>query len=298
MIQQPASNHSLSKLPDIIFLTGMSGAGRSSTLKIFENLGYHIIDNLPCFMLSQIKEGLASQKMVTPLVVGFDIRSFQDEDALLSSIMQDFREKYQVRLLFLECQTDVLLKRYNVSRQRHPFEGKTLPQAIEQERLCLKPLREVADHVIDTSAITSVTLGRVIRNIFSHATSENLQIRIMSFSYRRGLPPEADVVLDARFLENPHYEKNLKKKTGLDEDVVKFIVRDKSWRPVFDSIKKMLTPTLAGFKNSGRSYLTIGIGCTGGQHRSVFMVEQLGAYLQSKGETVLIEHRENSHWHV
>lgn len=285
------------KLPDIIFITGLSGAGRSSTLKIFENLGYNIIDNLPCFMLSQLKEGLAAKKIETPLVVGFDVRSLQDEDDLLKSILQDFREKYKVRLLFLECHTDVLLKRYNVSRHRHPFEGRTVLQAIENERKSLEPIKEIADHVIDTSVISVVTLGRVLRNIFSRITSPDLQIRVMSFSYRRGLPPEADIVLDARFLENPHYEENLQRKTGQDADVIKYIIRDKSWRPVFESIKQMLTPTIAGFKNSGRSYLTIAIGCTGGQHRSVFMVEQLGAYLNSLGENTLIEHRESKKWH-
>ena len=286
-----------SKLPDIIFLTGMSGAGRSSTLKIFENIGYNIIDNLPCFMLSQLKEGLAAKKIAFPLVVGFDIRSLQDEDDLLNSIIQDFRQKHKVSLLFLECHTDILLKRYNVSRQRHPFEGSTLLEAIESERFCLAPIKENADNVIDTSVVSVVTLGRVLRNIFSRPTSPNIQIRIMSFSYRRGLPPEADIVLDARFLENPHYENILQKKTGQDQEVINFIVRDKSWRPVFESIRKMLSPTIAGFKNSGRSYLTIAIGCTGGQHRSVFMAEQLGAYLQSLGETISIEHRESKKWH-
>lgn len=286
-----------SKLPDIIFLTGMSGAGRSSTLKIFENLGYNIIDNLPCFMLSQLKEGLEAKKIELPLVVGFDVRSLQDEGDALNSIIQDFRQKYKLSLLFLECHTEILLKRYNVSRQRHPFGGTTLLEAIEKERHCLSPIKENADNVIDTSVISVVTLGRVLRNIYSHPTSPDLQIRIMSFSYRRGLPPEADIVLDARFLENPHYEESLQKKTGMDQDVVKFIIRDKSWRPVFDSIKQMLSPTIAGFKNSGRSYLTIAIGCTGGQHRSVFMVEQLGAYLESLGETISIEHRESTTWH-
>jgi UPF0042 nucleotide-binding protein len=283
-------------LPDIIFLTGMSGAGRSSCLKIFENLGYNVIDNLPCFMLPQLNEGLKTGKITLPLVVGFDVRSFQNENDSLEIILQDFRKKQTVRLLFLECHTEILLKRYNASRQVHPLGGRTLLEAIERERQGLSSLKEKADHIIDTSVISVVTLGRVLRNIFSHSTSPNLQVRLMSFSYRRGLPPEADMVLDARFLENPHYEEHLKKKTGKDPEVVKFIVRDKSWKPVLNSIEQMLMPILEGFKNSGRSYLTIAIGCTGGQHRSVFMVEQLGLYLESLDENVFIEHRESAQW--
>jgi UPF0042 nucleotide-binding protein len=114
----------------------------------------------------------------------------------------------------------------------------------------------------------------------------------MSFSYRRGLPPEADIVLDARFLENPFYEEPLRKLTGKDREVAKFLMRDKSWQPVFESIKQMLGPTIDGFKNSGRSYLTIAIGCTGGQHRSVFAVEQMAVYLTNLSESVFVEHRE------
>lgn len=286
------NNQVLLNLPDIIFVTGMSGAGRSSTLKIFENLGYNTIDNLPYFMLEDLYKGITSEKLRLPLVVGFNVRSFNDERDQFSMILHQFKQKYKVRLVFLDCQNDILLKRYNVSRQRHPFGEKNLLEGIEHERDQLKTIKESADHVIDTSVVSVITLGRVLRNIFGRAATPKLQIRLMSFSYRRGLPPEADMVLDARFLENPYYEDHLQKLTGQDPEVAAFLKRDQSWNPVFDSIKQMLTPMLAGFKYSGRTYLTIAIGCTGGQHRSVYSVEQLGAYLKELGENVFIEHRE------
>lgn len=279
-------------LPDIIFVTGMSGAGRSSALKIFENLGYATIDNLPSFMLEQFYQGLVNGKIQAPLVVGFNVRSFNDEDQQFETVLERFRQKFKVRLLFLECQNDVLSKRYNVSRQLHPFKEKTLLEGIERERDHLQLIREQADHVIDTSVISVVTLGRVLRNIFARAASPKLQIRLMSFSYRRGLPPEADMILDARFLENPYYEEHLRSLTGKDKIVADFITRDPSWEPVFSSIKQVLFPMLTGFKQSGRTYLTIAVGCTGGQHRSVFCVEQLSAYLQELGENIYVEHRE------
>lgn len=286
------------KLPDIIFVTGVSGAGRSSALKIFENLGYNIIDNLPCFMLPTLKEGLQSNNLNLPVIVGLDVRSLESGADILKETLEDFRENYKVRLLFLECQTDILLKRYNVSRHRHPFKGLTLLEAIENERECLEPIKDISDHIINTSVISVVTLGRVLRNIFSRPSSPDIEIRVMSFSYRKGIPPEADIVLDARFLENPYYEENLRDQSGLDEDVKKFIIRDKNWRSVFESMKQMLDPTITGFKNSGRSYLTIAIGCTGGQHRSVFIAEQIGIHLKNSGESIHIEHRESSSWHL
>ncbi|MBX3457185.1 MAG: RNase adapter RapZ [Candidatus Paracaedibacteraceae bacterium] len=279
-------------LPDLIFVTGMSGAGRSTALKVFEDLGYTIIDNLPQCLLVGLIDGLKNQRISLPLVLGMDVRAIGAEVESFLEIVDDLRGFYEVRLLYLGCQNDILMKRYNVSRHRHPYGVKSLAEGIQEERERLSPIKSAADHVIDTSVLSVVTLGRVLKNIFGRPTSPQLQIRIMSFSYRRGIPPEADMVLDARFLDNPHYEEHLQPLTGRDDPVAKFLTHDKSWSGVFSSIKNMLLPTLTGFKNSGRSYLTIACGCTGGQHRSVFMAEQIALYLKDLGETVFIEHRE------
>ena len=278
--------------PDLIFVTGMSGAGRSTALKVFEDLGYTIIDNLPQCLLAQAIQEINHNKIDLPLVLGMDVRAIGTEVNNFIGTIDDLRSQYSVRLLYLGCQNDVLMKRYNVSRHRHPYGTKTLAEGIQEERERLSPIKAAADHVIDTSVLSVVTLGRVLKNIFGHPSSPQLQVRVMSFSYRRGIPPESDMVLDARFLENPHYEENLQPLTGRDEPVAKFLKRDKSWDRVFTSVMNMLEPTLAGFKSSGRSYLTISCGCTGGQHRSVFIAEQIALYLRDNGETVSIEHRE------
>lgn len=280
------------KLPDFIFITGMSGAGRSTALKVFEDLGYTIIDNLPQYLFSYLHEGIQQGNLNLPLVVGVDVKTLEGQVGNFLRTVNDLRKIYSVKLLYLGCHNDILIKRYNVSRHRHPYGYKTLSEGIQHERKSLAPIREAADHVIDTSVLSVVTLGRVLKNIFTRATSPQLQIRLISFSYRKGLPPDADIVLDARFLENPHYEEHLQPLTGRDEPVAKFLYHDKSWYSVFEALKQTFGPTLKGFKNSGRSYLTIACGCTGGQHRSVFMVEELAKYLKELGENVVVEHRE------
>lgn len=279
-------------LPDVTFITGMSGAGRSTALKVFENLGYRIIDNLPQYLFMYLQQGIEGGDLELPLVVGMDVRALGAEVESFLTTLNDLRQSYTVKLLYLGCQNDVLMKRYNVSRHRHPYGRKTLAEGIQHERECLAPVEAAADHVIDTSLLSVVTLGRVLKNIFTRPCSPQLQIRLMSFSYRRGLPPDSDMVLDARFLENPHYEEHLQPLTGRDPAVTQFLQHDRSWDSVFSSIKQALEPTLQGFKSSGRSYLTVACGCTGGQHRSVFMVEQLALYLKELGENVIIEHRE------
>ncbi len=275
----------------IIFLTGMSGAGRSTAIKVFEDLGYATIDNLPHFLMESLLDAIDSHKIDLPLVVAFDIRSYDLDVSKLYKTINEYRLRYEVRLLFLECSNEVLLKRYSATRHRHPLSNTNLSEGITRERELLQGLISQADHVLDTSAINTVTLGRVLQNIFGLKRT-HLQIRFVSFSYRRGLPADADIVFDARFLRNPHYEEHLQKLTGKDEAVARFIERDKSWIAVFGSLKEMLKVSLQEFKHSGRSYLTIAVGCTGGQHRSVFIVESLAKYIRSLGEQVMVEHRE------
>lgn len=277
---------------DLVFVTGMSGAGRSTTLKILEDIGYTVIDNLPPFLFSEFLAGINSQQVSLPLVVGVELKSFAGGAEKIMNKISGMRDQIAVKLIFLDCQDDILLKRYNVSRHRHPLGSKTLSEGIHQERTLLAPVISYADHVIDTSFVTSITLTRILNNIFAHENSPNLEIRLVSFSYRRGLPPEADIVLDARFLENPFYEEALRLLTGKDESVAAFLKNDHSWETVYKSIQQMLIPIIFGFKKSGRSYLTIAVGCTGGQHRSVFMVEQLAAFLDALSERVFKEHRE------
>lgn len=277
---------------DLIFVTGMSGAGRSTTLKILEDIGYNIVDTLPPFLFPEFLKGIKSHQVQLPLVVGIDLKSFAGCVTTIKQIIETLRDQVCVKLLFLECQDDVLVKRYNVSRHRHPLGHKTLLEGIHQERALLLPLIHFADHIIDTSFVNTISLTRILNNLFAQENSPNLEMRLVSFSYRHGVPLDADIVLDARFLENPFYVENLRPLTGKDKVVAEFLEKDSSWSTVFQSIQQMLIPTLLGFKKSGRSYLTIAVGCTGGQHRSVFMVEKLSDFLISMGEKIITEHRE------
>lgn len=278
--------------PKVIFITGMSGAGRSSALKIFEDIGYAIIDNLPHYMLKDFLDGIIADKVHLPVVVGFDIRAYRGDPFEILPIIQRFKTHLETRLIFLDCQDGVLLKRYSATRHRHPLSGESVPELIKSEREILAPLMQAADHLIDTSMISVITLGRIIKKVFTKNPVAGLEIFVTSFSYKRGLPAEADIVFDARFLDNPFYEENLKKLTGKDPEVGRFIAQDKEFLPVLESIKTMLMHALSGYKRSGRTYLTIAFGCTGGQHRSVYMAEMVGAYLRELAEMVNIEHRD------
>ena len=278
----------------IILITGMSGAGRSAGLKILEDLGYEAIDNLPLSLLSPLCDQLPSWERQNPLAIGIDTRSygfgshrFQDVFHTLAATLNA-----SIRLLYLECEDEVLLRRFTETRRRHPIGEASLPEAIAQERELIDPLKSLADLVIDTSHLSMPTFGQMIRHHFSLEESPTVLIRLLSFSYRRGLPREADMVFDARFLSNPHYEKPFRTLTGKDTAVGEYLTQDLNWQAVYDSLQAIIRHSLKGFRLTGRSYLTLACGCTGGQHRSVFLAEQLSKWLHNEGERVIIEHRD------
>lgn len=278
----------------IILVTGMSGAGRSSALKVLEDLGYEAIDNLPLGLLPHLCDHLPSWKPHSPLAIGIDTRSFGFDVITFQEFLQNLKDMPNVslRLLYLDCDDDILLRRFTETRRRHPFTQSSLPEAITHERQLIDPLKSIADVVIDTSHLSMPTFGQIVRQNFSLDETLTLLIRLMSFSYRRGLPREADMVFDARFLSNPHYEKPIRALSGKDKAVGDFLTQDENWKDVYESIQDIILYSLKGFRLTGRSYLTIACGCTGGQHRSVFLAEQLAAWLQNQGERVIIEHRD------
>ncbi len=278
--------------PDVIFVAGMSGAGRSTVLKIFEDLGYSAIDNLPLSLVEGLLCTVDVNQLPLPMVVGIEFHSLHLDVEKFKNIVHQSRQSLSIRVIFLQCRDEILLRRYTTSRRRHPLGGKSVISSIQEERERLNPLLTFSDHIIDTSETSIVMLGRIIKNIFSLRSSPELQIRVLSFSYRHGLPQDADIVMDARFLQNPYYEASLQYLTGRDQEVADFIVKDGNWEKVFFAMKEMLVPIVNGVRKSGRSYLTIAIGCTGGRHRSVFTAEQLASYLKGYGEKVAIEHRE------
>ena len=277
----------------VLLVTGMSGAGRSAALKSLEDLGYEAVDNLPLSLLaSLVKPSIGTRR---PLAIGIDIRTrdfgvepfLQEIDDLIGS------PDFEARLVFLDCEDEVLQRRYSETRHRHPLAlDRPLTDGIRHERRLLGPLRERADVVIDTSDFTLGDLKRVLDGHFALEASQGLNVFVTSFAYRQGLPPEADIVLDARFLANPHYDDRLRPLTGRDEEVGTFIVADPDYAGFYGAVTDMLSALLPRFSAEGKSYLTIAVGCTGGRHRSVFVVEQLAGWLGARGEQVATSHRE------
>jgi len=278
----------------IILVTGMSGAGRSTALKVLEDLGYEAIDNLPLSLLPHLCDQISTWERKSSLAIGIDSRSYGFDLSRFWGLFQTLSSTLgvDVRLLYLECDDEVLLRRFTETRRRHPIGQTSLPEAITQERKMIEPLREIADLVIDTSHLSIPNFGQMMRQNFSLEDSLSLLIRVISFSYRHGLPREADMIFDARFLSNPHYEKPFRTLTGKDAAVEKFLTKDTNWQAVYDSLQAIIRNSLKGFRLTGRSYLTVACGCTGGQHRSVFLTEQLSKWLHKEGERVIIEHRD------
>jgi RNase adaptor protein for sRNA GlmZ degradation len=275
----------------VILITGMSGAGRSVSLKFLEDMGYEAVDNLPLSLLPR----LAAAGPPHPVAVGIDIRT---RDFAVDSVFGEFEkltleDGIEVRLVFLDCDDDVLARRYTETRRRHPLAGdRPVLDGIRLERQRVAPLRERADLVIDTSRLRTGDLKRLLAGNFALDAAPGLRLFVTSFSYREGLPREADLVFDVRFLENPFYEAALRDLTGLDAPVADFIAADPGWTPFFVALTGLLGTLLPRYDREGKTYLTIAIGCTGGHHRSVFAAERLAAWLQAEGWTAAVAHRD------
>ena len=300
--RKPPGNNQGDGAAQLLLITGMSGAGKSTTLKALEDLGYEAVDNLPLSLVGSLvgKPGQHAE----PLAIGVDIRTrdfgidlfFQEHELLLA------RPDLDVGLVFLDSDDEVLRQRYTETRRRHPMserhrtDGSTperrVSDGIARERNLVAQLRDRADLVIDTSHLTINEFRRVLTGNFGNDAESSFFVSVVSFSYRRGIPREADMVFDVRFLTNPHYEKDLQPLTGRDEDVGKFIAADPEFSTFYGSLIQLIEPLFPRFRAEGKSYLTIAIGCTGGQHRSVYVAERLHAWLVSRGESVTITHRE------
>lgn len=289
-----ATRSSAESVSRVLLVTGLSGAGHSSALKGLEDLGYEAVDNLPLWLL---------RHLITPepgdeersLAIGVDIRTRGFAvDAFLTEIARlKAQPGLDVNLVYLDCDDDVLLRRYTETRRRHPLAvDRPVRDGILSERELLEPLRQRADLVIDSSTLTLGGLKRRLRTRFAPGPLPDLSILVTSFAYRRGLPREADLVFDTRFLDNPHYKPDLRPLTGRDEAVGRFIAADRDYERFFAGITALIGPLLPRFEAEGKSYLTIAVGCTGGRHRSVFVAERLAAWLTEKGRRVSLHHRD------
>jgi RNase adapter protein RapZ len=280
-----------------VLVTGLSGAGRGTALAALEDMGYVAVDNVPLPLLGDLMRSTAGSpgEMAAPLAFGVDTRTYGfDPHDLVRRIRElRLRADLTARLLFLDCDSETLLRRYTESRRPHPLApDRPVKDGIGEERKQLGWVRDSADLVIDTSALSPHAFKQLLGGHFALGRSLSTRIAVMSFSYRRGLPREADLVFDVRFLKNPHYEPALKPLTGRNPAVAGFVASDPGYQPFIGSLKGLIGPLLPRFDAEGKSYLTIAIGCTGGLHRSVAVAEELAEWLRGAGRSVTLSHRD------
>lgn len=276
----------------VILITGMSGSGKSIALKTFEDMGFETIDNLPLpFLESVAKASHISQ----PLAVTIDVRTrgFAEEQFLqvLEALSQD--PLLHPQFVFFDCDDEVLARRYNASRRLHPLaHERPVKEGMRLERHILGPLQKAADLVVDTTQLSVADLKSYLRRCFLPKKAPGLSVSVLSFSYQQGLPREADMVVDARALKNPFYEETMKELSGEDKAVQAYIKKDRIFPSFLNSIQSLIETSIPRFEEEGRGYLTIAVGCTGGQHRSVFIAKTLAEWLQEQEKQVKLKHRD------
>jgi UPF0042 nucleotide-binding protein len=281
--------------PEVVIITGMSGAGRSEAMHTFEDLGFFCIDNLPPSFLRQLVDlaKLPSSNMSRLAVVN-DVRGHEFFTELAGTLERLRAEELNPHVLFLEASDDVLLKRFKETRRRHPMceEGQGLAEGIASEREVLSQMRDRADVVIDTSELRPQELRQAIRSRFSESLTDTLAITVYSFGFKHSIPPDADIVMDVRFLPNPHYNPKLRPLTGLDKPVSEFVMSHPETAQFLTKWFDLLDVVVPGYVVEGKQHLAIALGCTGGMHRSVALAEATAAHLSESGYRVAVSHRD------
>ena len=278
-------------MADILVITGLSGAGRSTTAAVLEDLGWYVVDNLPTSLVDTIVElagapGSGIERLA--LVAG------RQHLELMPKVAAMRAAGHQVRVVYLDATTAELVKRYESSRRRHPMANDSdgLLEAIEIERTLLEPMRGDCDLIIDTSDLNVHQLKAKLMGAFEVSVSERLQVSVESFGFKHGLPLDADVVMDVRFLPNPHWDENLRPLSGLDQAVKDDVLSRPEAIEFLRNFQALLQSVLPHYASEGKSYLTIAVGCTGGRHRSVAIAEEIGHGLRASGQPVRVSHRD------
>lgn len=281
----------------LVIVTGLSGSGKSIALHTLEDLGYYSIDNLPLFLLEELARGLndSADGAFAKVAVGIDARNQPERLGALPELIGTLcHGDFECRILYLEAQTETLIKRFSETRRKHPLTGaeRSLAEAIELERKLLEPILAEADMRVDTTHTNVHQLRDLVRVRLGNDTPHKVSILLQSFGYKHGVPQDVDFVLDVRCLPNPHWQPDLRPLTGLDAEVARFLEEAPEFGRMRSDLMDFFDRWIPCFEVEGRTYLTIAIGCTGGQHRSVYMGEQLKRHFEAGGRKVIVRHRE------
>ena len=281
--------------PRLLLVTGLSGAGKSTVLKVLEDLGWEVVDNLPLALLEALIDAPARRSEANrPIAVGIDSRSRGFKPVRLVKRIKDLRQDggRDIQTLFLDCAGAELERRFSETRRRHPMaEDRPAADGIARERELMEPLRRWAEHVIDTTNYSSNDLQQEIRQRFGDAGDDEPVLNVLSFGFARGLPRNADLVFDMRYLRNPHWDPKLKPGTGLDPDVAAYVMADPAYEDSLVQIETLILTLLPRYRAEGKSYVTIAFGCTGGRHRSVHVADRVARTLRAAGHEPTVTHR-------
>ena len=283
----------------LIIISGLSGSGKSIALNVLEDLQYYCIDNLPAAMLPALADQLQSSRHMTHehIAVGIDARNMPADLAGFPEILEDLRaRRLEVQIFFLEADNPTLIKRFSETRRRHPLSNEEVPldEAIIQERSLLEAIAVEADLRIDTSRTNVHQLRELIRSRVRDGNGVQLSLLFESFGFKQGIPVDADFVFDVRCIPNPHWQPDLRRLTGRDPAVAEFLEQHADAVRMFEDIRDFLQSWIPRFEADNRSYMTVAVGCTGGQHRSVYMVEKLADWFREQRPGILLRHRELS----
>jgi RNase adapter protein RapZ len=282
-------------LRDLVIVTGMSGSGKGTVLKVFEDMGFFCIDNLPVSLIHPFVEGIhSSEGEIKHAVLVIDVRAGEKLNEIERVITELRKSTFHLFVLYLEARDDVLVRRFSETRRPHPLSAKNpLRNAIQMERRRLLKLQEYADATVDTSDYTVHQIKTMVMERFrKHSRASALNIHLLSFGFKNGIPPEADLMFDVRFMTNPFFVPRMKGLSGKDRIVKKYLRSFPETNEFVTRVFNLLQYLLPKYVKEGKRYLTVALGCTGGRHRSVFVVEELAKLLKSKNRAIHIRHRD------